>query len=396
MLSTALLFGGESLLLILWLRLGGLWLLGLMYLRASQVPPASYVGPARVSVLIPAFQEEALIGETLKALQLSTFAPWEVIVVDDGSTDCTASVANQALRTFPRGFVLCHDKNRGKAAAINSGLAVCRGDLILILDADTRLLPASLSIAMAEQERVNADAVAFWIEVEQTHGLLVRLQHQEYLAAFNLERSGQSALGIMAILPGSVTLLRRSMFEVNQFSSRTYTEDADFTLTLSRAGARFTLAPGARARTIVPCSWRAIIDQRTRWQSGHLQCVCLHLPTIGEGSLRHRLLTLPNFMVSTLVFCLGLLVIVCFARDGRSPLLHLDLSKVILLTTALVYLQRISSWRLCRDRSLLFWEVLLEPLVSSIWGGIAFLMALRRLALVHRRLPWQGTWSPPR
>jgi cellulose synthase/poly-beta-1,6-N-acetylglucosamine synthase-like glycosyltransferase len=382
--------------LILWLRLGGLWLLGLMFLRRSHVPATSYEGPARVSVLIPAFQEEALIGDTLKALQLSSMPPWEVIVVDDGSTDCTAAVANQALQTFPRGFVLCHDKNRGKAAAINSGLAACRGDLVLVLDADTRLLPGALSIAMAEQDRVNADAVAFWIDVEQNHGLLVRLQHQEYLAAFNLERSGQSALGIMAILPGSATLLNRSVFEANHFSSRTYTEDADFTLTLSRAGVRLTLAPGARAKTVVPCSWRAIINQRTRWQSGHLQCIWLHLPRIGDGSLRHRLLTLPNFMTSTLVLCLGLLVIVCFAREGRSPLMHLDLTMVILLTTALVYLQRISSWLLCSDGNLLFWEVLLEPLVSSICGGIAFLLALKRLALDHRRLPWQGTWSPPR
>jgi cellulose synthase/poly-beta-1,6-N-acetylglucosamine synthase-like glycosyltransferase len=396
MLSTALLHTGEGLLLMLWLRLGGLWLLGLMFLRQSRFRAASYVGSARVSVVIPAFEEETLIGSTLAALQLSSVAPWEVIVVDDGSSDCTAAVANRALTTFPRGFVLCHEKNRGKAAAINSGLAACVGDLVLILDADTRLLPGALSVAMAEQARVDADAVAFWIEVEQCHGLLVRLQHQEYLAAFNLERSGQTALGIMAILPGPATLLRRSVFEENHFSSRTCTEDADLTLTLSRAGHRLTLAPGARARTVVPCSWRAIIDQRTRWQSGHLQCIGFHLPTIGVGSLRHRLLTLPNFMVSTLVLCLGLLVITCFATAGRSPLLHLDLAMVILLTTGLIFLQRVSSWLLCGDRNHPLWVVLLEPLVSSVWGSFAFLLALKRLTLDHRRWPWEGTWSPPR
>ena len=316
---------------MLWLRLGGLWLLGLMFLRQSRFRAASYVGSARVSVVIPAFEEEALIGTTLAALQLSSVAPWEVIVVDDGSSDCTAAVANRALTTFPRGFVLCHDKNRGKAAAINSGLAACVGDLVLILGRTYRLLPGALSVAMAEQARVDADAVAFWIEVEQCHGLLVRLQHQDHAFIQALSRCRRRITAILRRHPSPPR-------SAGSFASRATRRHRH---TLSRAGHRLTLAPGARARTVVPCSWRAIIDQRTRWQSGHLQCIGFHLPTIGVGSLRHRLLTLPNFMVSTLVLCLGLLVITCFATAGRSPLLHLDLAMVILLTTGLVFLQRV-------------------------------------------------------
>jgi cellulose synthase/poly-beta-1,6-N-acetylglucosamine synthase-like glycosyltransferase len=266
----------------------------------------------------------------------------------------------------------------------------------LILDADTRLSPDALSAALAEQARTNADAVAFWIEVEHTHGLLALLQHQEYLAAFNLQRAGLTAMGIMAILPGPATLFRRSVLEANPLLSRTCTEDADLTLTLSRSGHHLTMAASARARTVVPRSWRALIGQRTRWLTGHLQCIRFHLPTIGAGSVRHRLLIFPNFLVSTLALSLGLLVILAFVTSARSPLLDLDLPMVMMITSGLLYLQRVSSWLIFGDRNHSFFMVFLEPLVSGLVASITFPLAVKRLALDQRIHPWKGTWAPPR
>src|SRR6478752_8738118 len=94
--------------------------------------------PLSVTVLVPAFNEEGGLGDTLRSLSLQTYPDLRVIVVDDCSTDSTAEVA----RSFPGTTVVCPPQNLGsKARAQNFGLSSCDGDLVLPVDADTLLEP---------------------------------------------------------------------------------------------------------------------------------------------------------------------------------------------------------------------------------------------------------------
>lgn len=101
--------------------------------------------PARVSVIIPCYNHGRFLAEAIESVLAQTTRAFEIIVIDDGSTDDSGLVA----RRYPR--VRCiRQPNRGVAAARNAGLAASGGELIVFLDADDRLLPAALEAGVRE------------------------------------------------------------------------------------------------------------------------------------------------------------------------------------------------------------------------------------------------------
>ena len=96
-------------------------------------------GVRKLSVVIPAYNEEATIAETVARVKAVDLAPLEleIVVVDDGSTDRT----RQLLQAIPGIRVVLHERNRGKGAAVKTGFAVATGDVLLIQDADLEYDP---------------------------------------------------------------------------------------------------------------------------------------------------------------------------------------------------------------------------------------------------------------
>jgi glycosyltransferase involved in cell wall biosynthesis len=100
--------------------------------------------PPLVSILVPAYGEENTIGEVIRRVLNLEQLELELIVVDDGSADDTAGVARAAADGDPRVRVLAHDRNRGKGAAVRTGIADSRGDIVVIQDADMEYDPSDL------------------------------------------------------------------------------------------------------------------------------------------------------------------------------------------------------------------------------------------------------------
>ncbi len=98
----------------------------------------------RFSVVVPAFNAESTMVETLDAVLAQEFADWECVIVDDGSTDCTLKIAESYAFNDGRFHVL-HQENRGSAGAYNTGVAAACGEWICICSADDVLLPQHLS-----------------------------------------------------------------------------------------------------------------------------------------------------------------------------------------------------------------------------------------------------------
>src|SRR4051794_34828743 len=99
--------------------------------------------PVRISVVVPAYNYAQFLPVALDSIIAQTYADWECIIVDDGSTDDTAAVADAYVRRDPR-FRYIHQANRGLAGARNTGVRNATGDAIQFLDADDRLLPPKL------------------------------------------------------------------------------------------------------------------------------------------------------------------------------------------------------------------------------------------------------------
>lgn len=100
-------------------------------------------GP-RFSIVVPAYQAESTLAETLDAVLAQTFGAWECIVVDDGSSDGTLGIAEEYGRRDPRIRVI-HQDNQGTAGAYNTGVKSASGQFIVICSADDILLPEHLS-----------------------------------------------------------------------------------------------------------------------------------------------------------------------------------------------------------------------------------------------------------
>jgi cellulose synthase/poly-beta-1,6-N-acetylglucosamine synthase-like glycosyltransferase/spore germination protein YaaH/peptidoglycan/xylan/chitin deacetylase (PgdA/CDA1 family) len=229
-----------------------------------------------ISVLVPCFNEEKVIVESVTRILASHWNNLEVIVLDDGSKDATAAVVRKAFASEPR-VELMSFENGGKARALNRGLARTRGEIIVALDADTLFPPDTLGrlARWFVDERVGA--VAGNAIVGNRLNLITRWQGLEYVTAQNLERRALAALGAVTVVPGAVGAWRRSvLLALGGYPADTLAEDQDLTLAVQRAGWRVEFDASARAYTEAPDTVRGLLNQRFRWSFGTLQCIWKH------------------------------------------------------------------------------------------------------------------------
>ena len=376
----------ELVVVAVWLRTIVFIGLGVSARRRGGPRDATRTEPsARITVVVPARDEARHIAGTLRALLEQDHPPWQIVVVDDGSVDDTARIAEDLLRGVARATVLRLPVNGGKAAALNAGVRLATGDLVATIDADTRLAVDALRESLATMTGEGADAVAFNVDVDNRHGFLGSLQRHEYVASLNFERAGQGVIGAISVLPGAATLFRREALRRYPFSTRSLTEDCDLTLTLAGHGMRCVLAGSANARTAVPDRWRDLLAQRTRWIAGHLECCCLHVrPPVGRAA-RFRAVTLPNFVLATTSAPASLIAMTTIVVEGRAEWLGLSWGGVVALSSALALVQRACAWTTGPERPQMR-MLLLEPIVTGFVGALGFFGAV--WTLVRHRHPW--------
>lgn len=110
-----------------------------------------------ISVIIPAFNEEQTVGQVLEALRALPIET-QIIIVNDGSTDSTHKVLEEARLTYELTVVHCQE-NRGKGSAIRSGLPYVEGEVVVIQDADMELDPADITELVKPLKKENVHAV---------------------------------------------------------------------------------------------------------------------------------------------------------------------------------------------------------------------------------------------
>jgi cellulose synthase/poly-beta-1,6-N-acetylglucosamine synthase-like glycosyltransferase/peptidoglycan/xylan/chitin deacetylase (PgdA/CDA1 family) len=227
-----------------------------------------------VSIVVPAYNEAAVIEAAVRSLAESDYPDLEVIVVDDGSTDGTGTLVDGL--GLP-GVRLISQVNSGKSAALNTGTAGSDKEIIVTVDADTVFEPRTLRRLVRSFSDPKVGAVAGNTKVGNRSGILGRWQHIDYVMSFNLDRRLYDVLECMPTVPGAIGAFRRDALDsVGGFSSATLAEDTDITIALCRAGWRIVYAEDARAFTEVPSTWSALWRQRYRWSYGTMQAVWKH------------------------------------------------------------------------------------------------------------------------
>jgi GT2 family glycosyltransferase len=118
-------------------------------------------GDVLVSVIVPAYNVESFLTETLESLQAQTYPHWEALVVDDASTDNTRAVAERFSRTDQRVCVLGHEKNTGVSSARNDAIARARGEWLAFLDADDVWMPEKLALQLELAQQFSPASFVF-------------------------------------------------------------------------------------------------------------------------------------------------------------------------------------------------------------------------------------------
>jgi len=303
------------------------------------------------SVIVPAYNEEKVIEETVRTLLELDYPNKEIMVINDGSTDNTEAILRPyALQGKIR---LINRPNAGKAEALNLGFNLARGDIIVTIDADGALERRSLTRLIANFEDPDVVAVAGNVKVGNRTNILTKLQAIEYLRGINLRRRSFDLLNTMDVMPGALSGFRKSALDWVGFYERdTVTEDMDQTLKLVKTKMLVLFEPDAIVHTEAPEDLASLFQQRKRWYGGTVQVLKKHsaywwkhgsLSFIGYPYLILSIVIVPLIELTTLLLMLiyGLLGKVMGISLALAQLLALELA----LSALVIYLDK-DDWSL--------------------------------------------------
>jgi biofilm PGA synthesis N-glycosyltransferase PgaC len=251
-----------------------LWLGYLHHVEARTASDdASFAPP--VTIIVPAYNEGAVIQSAVRSLLALDYPAYEILVVDDGSTDDTYVRASELEGRHGGASVRVVSKvNAGKANALNTGIALARHPFVLCMDGDSRLDRGTLRHAMPHLADPTIGAVAGNVKVVNRNNLWTRLQALEYIEGLNMARRAQGFLRAVNIIPGPIGIFRReALVQVGGYDTDTYAEDADLTLKLLTGGWHVVYEDRAIAYTEAPEGLLDLIKQRYRWTRGILQAL---------------------------------------------------------------------------------------------------------------------------
>ena len=226
-----------------------------------------------VSVIIPAYNEELVLEHCLESLLAQTYNQIEIVIVDDGSTDCTKLIAGHYCAQH-KNITYLHKENGGKASALNHGIAHANGDILICVDADSAFMSDTVAHIVRSFQDPTVDAVAGNVRIANRKGFLGNKQAIEYITGLTLQRQAFAALGCIQVISGALSAFRRSaLTEIGGYSSDTLVEDMDSTMALAEKQMRIIYNPKAIAYTEGPVSWSDLRKQRYRWVFGGFQVV---------------------------------------------------------------------------------------------------------------------------
>lgn len=286
-----------------------------------------------ISILIPCYNEEFILATSIKGLESLNYHNYELIYINDGSTDSSLEVLiknlelypeetlynvpnnlmfmpvknNYRSRLFPNVRVL--DKsNGGKSDSLNAGIAYATKEVIITLDADSILDADALVIINQVFADSNVIAAGGNVHILQGFSLtdnhliptlfnmkqIVRFQIIEYLRGFYIFKYSLAKANALSIISGAFGIFNRDVLINVGGYRRTVGEDIDITLkiqkyAMTQINAKILFIPEAICFTEVPESWGDLYKQRIRWQKALIDCFILYFTTFSKSIFKNKI-----------------------------------------------------------------------------------------------------------
>ncbi|MFH1308311.1 MAG: glycosyltransferase family 2 protein [archaeon] len=291
----------------------------------------------RLSVVIPAYNEEETIETTIRHVFDSTYPLYEVIVINDGSIDKTKEIILKLKKEYKNLILVDNGKNLGKANSLNKVLKLVKGELMAVTDSDSYPLKDSMEKMIGFFNDSKVGAVTNSILVRENNKFIETLQAFEY-TVIAWTRKMLDYVDSVYVTNGPLSIYRASALrEIGGFDPKNMTEDIEVTWHLVYNGYKAKMCLAAKTYTTAPSTFKKWFRQRVRWNMGGIQTINKYKGIFFRRNMLGYFI-LPFFVVSLFLglFGLGLFTYLFLQRILKA---YLSTSYSIYAQTAILTMQ---------------------------------------------------------
>jgi cellulose synthase/poly-beta-1,6-N-acetylglucosamine synthase-like glycosyltransferase len=292
-----------------------------------------------VSILVPAYNEEVNIVDSIKSSIKQNYENYDIIIINDGSTDETLSKLisefnlenvkhnkkrsidnhNKVDSVYNKGRITLLNKvNGGKADALNAGFAYSSSEYILSVDGDTLLKPNCISTLMSKK-KPGVDAIASMVGICNDNEIIdgevispkipknfwARIQWMEYNRSYMLLRNSLRDKNCVTVIPGACSLVSSEMIEkTGGYKHNHLGEDMEHTLNIHKQGGKIQFLTEILSWTEAPDNMKDLSKQRIRWFRGALDSYSSYFSLIFRKENKvFNWFMLPYIWISDILGC---------------------------------------------------------------------------------------------
>jgi 1,2-diacylglycerol 3-beta-glucosyltransferase len=239
-----------------------------------------------VDIFIAAHNEETVIEETLDNILAINYENYKVYVLDDRSSDATAQKVEDYIKqkNLSEKLFLMRRNNAdfpGKAAALNDGLKISQGDLVLVFDADAKVNPDCLKLSVPYFDSAKVGALQFQKRIKNVeYNALTLCQDLEFAFDTYIQLGRDSANGFVELRGSGQIISRACLYDIGGWDERSLTEDLEMSIRISGKGWKIRFAPEVEVYEEAVITPGALLKQRRRWSEGSLRRYLAHINTI--------------------------------------------------------------------------------------------------------------------
>ena len=227
-----------------------------------------------VSVFIPCHNEEEVIEKTVENIQKLDYDSFEVILIDDRSTDNTPEILKKLEKEYKNIKILIRNKDAkaGKSAVLNDAMKIAKGDAILVFDADAKIKPEFLKTMLPMLEPADVGAVqAQKVIINAKQNFLTQCQFNEYILDTHLQLGRDAVRGAVELRGNGELIKRQALNSINGWNEETIVDDLDMSTRLHIKGWDIRFCSNTQVYEEGVITFGALIRQRRRWVEGSIR-----------------------------------------------------------------------------------------------------------------------------
>lgn len=388
------------------------WLMYLLFIPAiynlfivsvslKKQPPAEGVNKPFISIIIPAHNEEFTIERCVRSLaELDYYQEnqrnYEIIVINDGSTDKTGNVLSNLKKDFNFLRIITRKPPRagkGKGYVLNDGVRICQGEVIAVFDADARIKPDFLSRIVPYLDDEDVAGVQARVRMYNAdRNLLTKMQEVEFSIFGNVILRARDIMGKSGFLGGNGQLTRKEFIEkIEGWDGFAVTEDLNMSIKLILDGKKIRYCPEAVVWQEAVPHWKPFFRQRVRWATGNLETLFVYLAPIIDAKIPlYKKIDSIQYMVFLMFTAFVMLgYVVAILNLGNIYRFSMEAPVIIGLISTVAFFPGVLLG-IRRDK-----VGILRSVVSAVeyWAYCLYLMPLFFAAFIHMITRKERLWA---